>query len=101
MSSDAGAFHAGELLYVFDNLHAFPWAIDDSDRALAKLASSYWVNFVMNGDSNGRGPPALALLPRRRRPVTILDTPPKAGPEEGRERHVFLGQATEPGGGSI
>ena len=52
-SRDAGAFHAGELLYVFDNLHAFPWLIEDADRALAKLASSYWVNFVTTGDPNG------------------------------------------------
>ena len=45
-SRDAGAFHAGELFYVFDNLHAYPWLIDDADRALARLASSYWINFV-------------------------------------------------------
>ena len=67
-SRDAGAFHAGELLYVFDNLHAFPWVIDDADRALAKLASSYWINFVMNGDPNGAacraGPPIAATAPR-------------------------------------
>ena len=37
-SRDAGAFHAGELLYVFDNLHAFPWLHEDADRELAKLA---------------------------------------------------------------
>jgi len=40
-SREAGAFHAGEILYVFDNLDAFPWLIEDSDRALATLASSY------------------------------------------------------------
>ena len=54
---DAGAFHAGELLYVFDNLHAYPWLIDDADRALAKLTSSYWINFIANGDPNGAGLP--------------------------------------------
>jgi carboxylesterase type B len=42
-SADAGAFHAGELLYVFDNLHAFPWLIDQHDRAIAALTSNYWV----------------------------------------------------------
>ena len=68
LSRDAGAFHAGELLYVFDNLHAFPWAIDDSDRALAKLASSYWINFVDERRSQRGRPAALAVLSRRRRP---------------------------------
>ena len=28
----------------------------------------------------------------------VLDTPPKAGPEEWRERHVFLKAATDGGG---
>jgi para-nitrobenzyl esterase len=94
-SRDAAAFHAGELLYVFDNLHAFPWLIDDADHALAKLASSYWVNFVANGDPNG---PGLAQWPSYRsavRQVMMLDTPPKAGPEEWRERHMFLKLATD------
>ena len=94
-SRDAGAFHAGELVYVFDNLHAFPWLIDDADRALAKLASSYWINFVSNGDPNG---PDLPHWPSNRSadaPVMALDAPHKAGPEEGRERHMFLKTVTE------
>ncbi|HEY1781892.1 MAG TPA: carboxylesterase family protein [Roseiarcus sp.] len=93
-SRDAGAFHAGELLYVFDNLHAFPWAIDDSDRDLAGLASSYWVNFVTNGDPNGAGLPYWPSHRSEDSPVMALDTPHKAGPEEWRERHVFLKVAT-------
>ena len=94
-SRDAGAFHAGELLYVFDNLHAHPWLIEEADRALAKLASSYWINFVANGDPNG---PDLPHWPSHRSagaPVMALDSPHKAGPEEWRERHVFLKAATE------
>jgi para-nitrobenzyl esterase len=94
-SRDAGAFHAGELLYVFDNLHAHPWLIEDADRALAKLASSYWVNFVAQGDPNG---PDLPHWPSHRSagaPVMALDSPHKAGPEEWRERHMFLKAVTE------
>jgi para-nitrobenzyl esterase len=94
-SRDAGAFHAGELLYVFDNLQACPWLIDDADRALAKLASSYWINFVMNGDPNGPGLPRWPSCRGADAAVMALDTPPKAGPEEWRERHVFLRQAAE------
>ena len=99
-SRDAGAFHAGELLYVFDNLHAFPWLIDDADRALAKLTSSYWINFVTNGDPNGAGLPRWPSYRSAGAPVMILDTPPKAGPEEWRERHMFLRQATDEGKGA-
>jgi para-nitrobenzyl esterase len=94
-SRDAGAFHAGELLYVFDNLHAHPWLIEDADRTLAKLASSYWVNFVRNGDPNGNDLPHWPSHRSEGDPVMALDSPHKAGPEEWRERHVFLRQATE------
>jgi para-nitrobenzyl esterase len=96
-SRDAGAFHAGELLYVFDNLHVYPWAIDDADRALAKLASSYWINFVANGDPNGVGLPRWPSFRDAAGPVMMLDTPPKAGPEEWRERQTFLKLATDGG----
>jgi len=96
-SRDAGAFHAGEIPYVFDNLHAVPWTIDDSDRALAKLASSYWVNFVKTGDPNGAGLPRWPSYRGADAAVMTLDTPPTAGPEEWRERHVFLRQAAGEG----
>ena len=93
MSRDAGAFHAGELLYVFDNLHAFPWLIDDADRALARLASSYWINFVKTGDPNGPGLPHWPSYRSAGAPVMMLAAPAGAGPEEGRERHIFLQEA--------
>jgi para-nitrobenzyl esterase len=98
-SRDAGAFHAGELIYVFDNLHAHPWAIDDADRALAQLASSYWVNFVTNGDPNGPELPRWPSYRSEGSPVMILDTPHDTGPEEWRERHMFL-RAVKEGGKS-
>ena len=96
-SRGAGAFHAGELLYVFDNLHAHPWAIDDADHALAQLASSYWVNFVMSADPNGPGLPRWPSYRSEGAPVMMLDIPHNTGPEEWRERHLFLRAVT--GGG--
>ena len=89
-SRDAGAFHACEIWYVFDNLHACPWIIDDADRALARLASSYWVNFVKTGDPNGPGLPRWPSFRSAGAPVMMLDAPARAGPEEERERHAFL-----------
>jgi para-nitrobenzyl esterase len=95
LSRDDDAFHAGELLYVFDNLHACPWLIDDDDRALAKLVSSYWINFVANGDPNGPGLPRWPSYRGAGEPVMMLDAPARAGPEEWRERHIFLKQAMD------
>jgi para-nitrobenzyl esterase len=93
----AGAFHAGEILYVFDNLGAFPWLIDDADRALARLASSYWINFVRSGDPNGPGLPRWPSYRSPGAPVMSLDSPAKAGPEEWRERHEFLRRVADAG----
>jgi para-nitrobenzyl esterase len=87
-SRSAGAFHAGEILYVFDNLHAFPWLISDADRALAELASSYWVNFVKTGDPNGPNLPPWPSFRTGR--VMKLDAPASTAPEDGRDRQIFL-----------
>jgi para-nitrobenzyl esterase len=87
-SRDAGAFHAGEILYVFGNLHAFPWLITDVDRALAKVASNYWINFVKTGNPNG--PDLLAWPSFRLDGVMRLGAEAVSGPEQGRERQAFL-----------
>jgi para-nitrobenzyl esterase len=56
-----GAFHSGELPYVFDNLALLerPWTA--SDRALAGIVSSYWTQFAASGRPEG---PALPPWPR-------------------------------------
>ena len=48
-----GAFHSGELPYVFNNLHIFdrPW--EAIDRTVAEQVSSYWTNFAKTGNPNG------------------------------------------------
>jgi len=55
-----GAFHSGEVPYVFDNLRLVdrPW--EPIDHQLATLMSTYWANFVKTGDPNGEGLPAWA-----------------------------------------
>ncbi|MGC1459152.1 MAG: carboxylesterase family protein [Steroidobacteraceae bacterium] len=52
-----GAFHSGELPYVFDNLRLLnrPWT--QADRRLATVASAYWINFATTGNPNGKGTP--------------------------------------------
>ena len=52
---DLGAFHAAEIPYVFGNIEGTGWVIDDSDRALSKLLSSFWRNFARTGNPNGEG----------------------------------------------
>jgi len=54
-----GAYHAGEIVYVFDNLDLAGFdELRESDRKLAALMSQYWVNFAATGDPNGESLPA-------------------------------------------
>jgi para-nitrobenzyl esterase len=62
-----GAFHAAEIIYVFDNLGKSPApyanrAYDDTDRRLSQQMASYWVNFATTGDPNGPGLPPWPLF---------------------------------------
>jgi para-nitrobenzyl esterase len=51
-----GAYHAAEIQYAFNNLAGRPWATD-VDRRLADQMSSYWVNFAITGEPNGKALP--------------------------------------------
>jgi para-nitrobenzyl esterase len=56
-----GAFHTGEVPYVFNNLKMLrKHALEQADTLIADQMSSYWVNFVKNGDPNGQGLPVWA-----------------------------------------
>src|SRR5262245_2967671 len=50
-----GAYHAGEIAYVFDNLNRQNSLLQEADFKLAGMMSSYWVNFATTGDPNGKG----------------------------------------------
>lgn len=57
-----GAFHAAEIIYVFDNLGKSPFAYAnrayaDADRDLSQAMASYWVNFATSANPNGAGLP--------------------------------------------
>jgi para-nitrobenzyl esterase len=52
-----GAYHAVDLIYVFDHLYLKDWPWQDADRKVADAMSSYWVNFAATGDPNGKGLP--------------------------------------------
>ena len=56
--SPQGATHTAELSFVFNNPKGQPaqtWT--DNDMKLADQMSSYWANFIMTGNPNGKGLP--------------------------------------------
>jgi para-nitrobenzyl esterase len=52
-----GAYHAAEIVYVFNNLYRPNIPYQEADHKLADMMSSYWVNFATTGDPNGKGLP--------------------------------------------
>ena len=52
-----GAFHAGEIAFVFDNLDRLKRPVEDSEQKLASVISTYWTTFAKTGDPNAKGLP--------------------------------------------
>jgi len=52
-----GAYHASEIVYVFDNLGVLKRPFEETDTKLSEAMASYWVNFAKKGDPNGPGLP--------------------------------------------
>lgn len=69
-----GAYHSGELAYVFDNLDLVGLGWDAADHALSELVADYWVSFARDGNPNGDGLPVWPVYDPASDVVQILDT---------------------------
>ena len=75
----AGATHGAEAPYVFENLLGDrPWA--DLDRKLSDTISSYWVNFAVNGDPNGKNMPKWSPFDDKKNTRMVLGDVVDTGP---------------------
>jgi para-nitrobenzyl esterase len=73
-----GAFHTGEVAYVFNNLKFLNRPFEPVDRQLADIISSYWVNFAKTGNPNGEGLPAWPAFSNTTSQVMYLGEKPMA-----------------------
>ena len=68
-----GAYHSGDLAYVFDNLDLVGLDWEAADHALADTVADYWVNFAATGNPNGPGLPPWPGYDPQADVVQILD----------------------------
>ncbi|QHT71940.1 carboxylesterase family protein [Rhodocytophaga rosea] len=75
-----GAFHTGEVPYAYDNLKFVnrPW--QPVDHELARVMSSYWVNFITSGNPNGKGLPNWPAYTVQGKQIMLLGDKPVAAP---------------------
>jgi para-nitrobenzyl esterase len=77
-----GAFHTGEVAYVFNNLKFLYRPFEPVDDQLANTVSYYWVNFVKTGNPNGTGLPVWPAYNTATHQVMYLGETPIAKPLE-------------------
>ena len=68
----AGAYHSGDLAYVFANTGKIGMDWNERDHAFARQVASYWTNFARTGDPNGDGLPAWAPYDTESRNTMLL-----------------------------
>ena len=80
-SDQYGAFHAGEIGYVFGNLELFDATPADADREFSELMATVWTHFAKTGNPNGEGLPEWAAYTAENEAYMELgtDTGPKTG----------------------
>lgn len=87
-----GAYHSGEIEYVFGQLDSkhLPWRVED--RKLSAEMQKYWTNFARTGDPNGPGLPQWQPYGEDGWQVMRLGSPLQAHPDDLRARYLFLDQ---------
>ena len=68
-----GAYHSGELAYMFDNLDAVGIGWEEADHMLSEIVADYWFNFASSGNPNGAGLPDWPTYDSAVDAVQILD----------------------------
>lgn len=69
-----GAYHSGELAYVFDNQDLVGIGWNNEDRKLSETIADYWVSFARSGNPNADGLPSWPAYDPTTDTVQILDT---------------------------
>jgi len=72
-----GAYHSGDLAYVFGNTRKVGMGWQDVDHALSSTMVEYWTNFAKYGDPNSAGLPRWALYDEANHSTMLLGSEPQ------------------------
>jgi para-nitrobenzyl esterase len=89
-ASNFGAFHTGEVPYVFNNLKTVnrPW--EQLDITIADQMSTYWVNFVKTGNPNVGSLPSWPAYTTQKEQVLVVGKLTQAEPMPFKDGLQFL-----------
>ena len=95
-----GAAHGDEVPYIFGTLPAdisglSADQVDDEDRRVSSLMTSYWTNFAKTGDPNGAGIPKLSARKVGGNAMNIINQSPRVDDNFLKNRMTFLDQYYE------
>jgi para-nitrobenzyl esterase len=85
-----GAYHGGEMVYVFNAFPLQDWAWRPVDLKLGDMVSSMWTNFVKTGNPNGPGVAEWPAFDARTEILLELGDAPKAQPAPNKPALDFI-----------
>lgn len=91
IASEMGAFHSGEIVYVFGHPSIIPtWRAGDVDFKLADEMSTAWVAFVKTGNPNIDGASTWPRYDLNNPQRMIFSTPSHVAQDDEIEKRMFL-----------
>ncbi|HCC45599.1 MAG TPA: carboxylesterase [Gammaproteobacteria bacterium] len=70
----AGAYHSGDLAFVFGSMDKVGTDWNDADRELSRTMVGYWTNFARTGSPNGEGLPDWQAFDRLNHATQVFGT---------------------------
>lgn len=85
-----GAFHTSEVPFALHTLHMWkrPWR--DVDYAVEKTMNDYWVNFVKEGNPNGKNLPEWTKFDNSTQSIMVIGDESKSAPGLHKNEFEFL-----------
>jgi para-nitrobenzyl esterase len=89
-AKDWGAYHGGEMVYVFNAFPMQDWAWRPVDLKVGDIVSSMWVNLAKTGNPNGPGLPVWPAFDAKTESLFEIGAVPKGMPAPNKAALDFI-----------